>query len=42
MQSSEEIRRVVHRWLGIAFRESRDVELKGLDGSHRIYALDLG
>ena len=26
---------------GIAFLESRDVELKGLDGSHRIYAVDL-
>jgi class 3 adenylate cyclase/ketosteroid isomerase-like protein len=26
---------------GIEFLESRDVELKGLDGSHRIYAIDL-
>jgi adenylate cyclase len=26
---------------GIAFLEGRDVELKGLDGSHRIYAMDL-
>jgi adenylate cyclase len=26
---------------GIAFLEGRDVELKGLDGSHRIYAVDL-
>ncbi len=26
---------------GITFLESRDVELKGLDGSHRIYAVDL-
>ena len=26
---------------GIDFLESRDVELKGLDGSHRIYAVDL-
>jgi adenylate cyclase len=25
---------------GINFRESRDVELKGLDGRHRLYALD--
>jgi adenylate cyclase len=27
---------------GITFRESRDVELKGLDGSHRLFAVDLG
>ncbi len=27
---------------GIAFLESRDVELRGLDGSHRIFAMDLG
>ena len=27
---------------GVAFRESREVELKGLDGSHRLFALDLG
>jgi class 3 adenylate cyclase len=26
---------------GIAFTESRDVELKGLDGAHRLYAVDL-
>lgn len=26
---------------GIAFLEGRDVELKGLDGSHRIFAVDL-
>ncbi|MEY2417206.1 MAG: hypothetical protein QOH53_2540, partial [Ilumatobacteraceae bacterium] len=26
---------------GIVFLEGRDVELKGLDGSHRIYAVDL-
>lgn len=26
---------------GIAFRESREVELKGLDGSHRLFALEL-
>ena len=25
----------------IVFLDSREVELKGLDGSHRIYALDL-
>lgn len=25
---------------GVGFRESRDVELKGLDGSHRLFALD--
>ena len=27
---------------GIAFRESREVELKGLEGSHRLFAVDLG
>ncbi len=27
---------------GVEFRESRDVELKGLDGSHRLFAIDLG
>ncbi len=32
---------VVGAGAGIAFLESRDVELKGLDGSHRIYAVDL-
>jgi adenylate cyclase len=26
---------------GVSFRESREVELKGLDGLHRLYALDL-
>jgi class 3 adenylate cyclase len=26
---------------GIDFLESRDVELEGLDGAHRIYAVDL-
>lgn len=26
---------------GIEFKDSREVELKGLDGSHRIYAVDL-
>jgi class 3 adenylate cyclase/ketosteroid isomerase-like protein len=26
---------------GVEFRESRDVELKGLDGSHRLFALDV-
>ena len=26
---------------GITFLDSRDVELKGLDGQHRIYAVDL-
>ncbi len=26
---------------GITFLERRDVELKGLEGSHRIYAVDL-
>jgi len=26
---------------GIAFLESRDVELKGLDGSHRLFAVEL-
>jgi hypothetical protein len=54
MQSSEEIRRVMSRWLtadstgdvegtrlDARHLESRDVELKGLDGSHRIYAMDL-
>jgi hypothetical protein len=25
----------------VAFLESREVELKGLDGSHRLYAVDL-
>lgn len=27
---------------GVDFRESREVELKGIEGSHRLYALDLG
>jgi class 3 adenylate cyclase len=27
---------------GVKFRESREVELKGLDGSHRLSAVDLG
>jgi class 3 adenylate cyclase len=27
---------------GITFLDRREVELKGLEGSHRIYALDLG
>jgi adenylate cyclase len=27
---------------GVEFRESREVELKGLDGSHRLFALDRG
>lgn len=27
---------------GVGFRESREVELNGLDGSHRLFALDLG
>ena len=27
---------------GVGFRESREVELKGLDGLHRLFALDLG
>jgi len=27
---------------GVAFRESREVELKGLEGSHRLFAVDLG
>jgi class 3 adenylate cyclase len=27
---------------GIEFVESRDVELKGLEGSHRLFAVDLG
>jgi adenylate cyclase len=27
---------------GVDFRESREVELKGLDGSHRLFAVDLG
>jgi class 3 adenylate cyclase/ketosteroid isomerase-like protein len=27
---------------GIAFQESREVELKGLDGPHRLFALDVG
>lgn len=27
---------------GIQFLESREVELKGLEGSHRLYAVDLG
>jgi class 3 adenylate cyclase len=26
---------------GIDFLESREVELKGLDGSHRLFAVDL-
>ena len=26
----------------VAFRESREVELKGLEGSHRLFAVDLG
>jgi class 3 adenylate cyclase len=26
---------------GVSFRESREVELKGLEGSHRLFALDL-
>ena len=26
---------------GIEFRESRDVELKGLEGPHRLFAVDL-
>jgi adenylate cyclase len=28
--------------VGLAFRDSREVELKGLDGVHRLYALDVG
>lgn len=27
---------------GVGFRETREVELKGLEGSHRLFALDLG
>lgn len=27
---------------GVNFRESREVELKGLEGSHRLFAVDLG
>jgi adenylate cyclase len=27
---------------GVDFRESREVELKGLEGSHRLFAVDLG
>ena len=27
---------------GIEFMGSRDVELKGLEGSHRLFAVDLG
>ncbi len=27
---------------GIEFLESREVELKGLEGSHRLFAVDLG
>jgi adenylate cyclase len=27
---------------GVHFRESREVELKGLEGSHRLFAIDLG
>jgi adenylate cyclase len=27
---------------GVGFRESREVELKGLEGSHRLFVLDLG
>ena len=27
---------------GVEFVESREVELKGLEGSHRLFALDLG
>lgn len=27
---------------GVRFRDSREVELKGLDGSHRLFALELG
>lgn len=27
---------------GVEFQESREVELKGLDGSHRLYAVALG
>ena len=26
---------------GVEFTESRDVELKGLDGAHRLFAVDL-
>ena len=26
---------------GVGFLESREAELKGLDGSHRLYAVDL-
>jgi hypothetical protein len=57
MEPSEEIRRVIHRWLtSVAAAEADSVlarlsELpggrprnwgsKGLDGAHRIYAVDL-
>jgi hypothetical protein len=27
---------------GVDFRESREVELKGLEGSHQLFAIDLG
>ena len=36
---------VVHELVagpGIEFLESREVELKGLEGSHRLFAVDLG
>jgi len=26
---------------GLSFRESREVELKGLEGSHQLFAVDL-
>ena len=55
MERSEEIRRVVHRWMtAISAGDSASAlgrlsehpwaltELKGLEGSHRLFAVDLG
>ena len=44
LQHFAEIRSVVRELVagpGIDFLESRDVELKGLEGSHRLFAVDL-
>jgi hypothetical protein len=30
-----------HHGAGVGFLESREVALKGIDGSHRLYAVDL-